>query len=280
MAADPWTSENYKTAARSTGKPFEVQVASIFKEHRWRPLLGTYYTDVTTDSVREVDVVASLWDHAPTKKNHSVEVRAYVSCRGFSNDERLVTYSLPGKASAYAIRPHFLYQYSACEKNYGTHAAELVVQRILGGQSPIASFDIYAPTPNGTLKPKGDARLRGGQEGPYSALESALKAAAFWYELYETTALHCIHVPIVVVPRAWMDIGLLEEGNCAEPQERTRGFALTYYPLYGRREHPQELMSIVTTVEDLPLVISELEGMYATFVRDIDNDYGVPGQSS
>jgi hypothetical protein len=58
-----WDAEQVRKAVEISGKPLEIQCASLFMKRGWNALLGSYFVDSASDKIRELDVLAS--NHLP-----------------------------------------------------------------------------------------------------------------------------------------------------------------------------------------------------------------------
>lgn len=277
MADEIWTPENIRKAAESTGKPFEVECARVLSKRQWLPVLGTYYTDLTTELPREIDVGATRQTSITNRQGklvHNVASEVFISCRGFSPDERIATYSLNSESIAYS-KPAFLCNFRGAPPDYGNAIATHLLTQVFAGQPPVLSFEVLEAK-QGTVRAKGDARTKGGKEGPYSALDSAIKASVFWHDLESTeTGMSGLYVPIVTFPNPWIDIPLLNEG-VGTPIERTLGYTTTLYPAYGRGAKPILITTLLACRSSLPALIERLDSLNMTFVCDAAKVQGYP----
>lgn len=266
-AADPWSAEKIVQAASSTGKSFEVQTAVEFFKRHWLPIIGTYYHDVTTEAAREVDVLAKRHgtiDAGDAEVRYSV--RAYVSCKAYPSECRPVLYSHAHDVtgvSYHPILPCNLGGFGRGKFNFDPWDALPFNPPFLHRQ--VTGFDVYEEQGNGTLKAIGDRQMKGGRDSLYPALDSAIKAAVYWYEVergYGTQAPEVVvHVPILVSKKDWIHISL-DNDTPAVISEPIPPFKTVLYPIKGRGSEPEAVTCMLCSSSSLPQMIGYLDSLY------------------
>ena len=277
-AADIWSKENILNAARSTGKPFEVEAANQFLTAGWLPYLGTYYHDVTRDMAREIDIVASKELRAD---GIHFRIRACASCRGFPPDHRPVAYYVSRKAHPTFIPPRLPCQAFRFTFGWKDKVWDLRPDGTFHEEQAITSLDVYKiNTKDGKeklpIRSTGDGSMEGNRDSIYSALDSAIKAAIYWQQAEYSAHVKqqdawggrssdappgrvLLYVPILVLSEDWIAIGV-DKGQPSSVSEVPLGHMTVLYPFKGA-EQPDAVTCIICSRQGLPQAINALGGL-------------------
>lgn len=274
-----------KDAARRSGRPLEVVCAQSFLEapaiaacsdsrEAWKVELSSYYQDGLSDKVRELDVLARRQRFVKVSDSGGFNclLEAFVSCKGFSEDEYPVSYSVRKKVELQPEHPPVLPYYLSRPNRpkTGQDAARMLLWFMCDMDSVrsqnlprTVGFDIIKPQQNQPAKdwkPTGDKPL-------FEGLDSALRGSLFWMKVGVPTfhssneGLLRVQVPVLVLSRPWQEISL-DGGNVGDPVDCNLGYTANLYPIAPSPAAPAPIMTIVIAREMLPQLQKALVNLY------------------
>ena len=273
-----WTPDSLKNAALSTGRTLEVRTAAAFPKSNWAVLLNTYYADIVTGSVRELDVTAQRGFQDRSSKEPSWNFQVHVSCRSFPTGCRPVMYVATQETDSLTTftEPRLLFDGARPLRNaehYGATLAFYLSRDLFGEMGPssrILAFDVYEEERAG-IKPKGDRKMKGDRDSLFPAMDSAIKSAAYWWQLdRKHPNSFSVYVPMLVLSEPWIQVQL-EAAAPKEFSEGNVGYMFMGYPFAGAAARPEWFMSLICTMDALPGVVKALLRISETFRYDVQN---------
>jgi hypothetical protein len=281
--SDEWSKDEIKRLVRESGRPLEFRIAQAFIENNWSVSHGSYFTDVTSGSVREIDLIASRMDEVgtiepyvegesedePGSPEQHCGMGIFVSCKGFREDQIPLMYSLgkpfpestlPGLMAqirkTFPVKPYIrLHGLRHLFNNLGLDSSRRIAVLELAQRKLINSprkYD-YSRLPDKDL---------------FEGLDSAFKAAIYWQGISHYCDVY-LRVPILVTSVPWLDIPL-DKGAIGEPTLATIGYKTVLYPFKGAKEGPELITSLICTESELPRVIGALNKVYDWFKDEVN----------
>jgi hypothetical protein len=248
MQIENWDREEIKRLAKMSGRPLEVRCAEIFIRAKWKVRLGTFYTDVASEKVRELDFLAERdfpfqSKNGPTTVYWNFRIRILGSCKGFAPDQGPATYSVSSYSQSIE-KPCFICYEDGFYGHFGTSFAEAMRRRSVENflnQSGLLSarqvigFDI--------LQCKEDQKkveyTRKTDRDLYEGLDCAIKAAVFWQREDRrlnnpvfgggNCAYITLNIPLLVSSLAFWDVAI-DQGSAGEPELKSSGFHVSLFP--------------------------------------------------
>lgn len=283
MPVADWDKNEIKKLAQASGKPLEVRCAEAFLKAGWHVSLGTFYSDVLSEKIRELDVLIEKSISFEAKDASKtlewiLTLRVLGSCKGFPADHGPATYSVLANSSA-VQKPHFLSYDCTCRG--GEFAAAMshacatrFLHKLAGSAShQIVGFDI--------LHRKEDSKarveyVRKTDRDLYEGLDSALKAAIYWFQedrrqKYNRMGGRQCHIvmniPLLVSSLPFWDVSI-EQGGVREPELKSSGFHVSLYPSLEKDRPPAPIMSIVWDAARLDDLTSGLDDLLTFFADE------------
>ena len=275
MSNATWDKKEIKKLALESGKPLEVQCAEAFLRERWKVRLGTFFTDFASEKIRELDFLAQR-DFPFKARNLNQDVidwnlrlRILGSCKGFRQKQSPATYSvfsnsltveapsficyecgLHGRTVADAMRQR-------TANNFLSRAGLLDTQQVVG-------FDILQREETAPRKGKNDSTLveysRVGDRDLYEGLDSAVKAALFWYREDrhqqrmriggDDRGNITLNIPLLISSFPFWNVSI-DKGAEGEPELKSSGFHVGLYPSGDEERPPEPVMTILWEVGKL-----------------------------
>lgn len=263
MAISDWDKNEIKKLALVSGKPLEVRCAEAFLKAGWQVSLGTFYNDIASERIRELDVLA-LKQYA-FKANDgyggltpwSLSLRVLGSCKGFAPEHGPVTYS--ASATSGSLPKPRLMSYDCCFSGHtfsGLMSHEAATKFLtfagLSTARQVVGFDIIHRKEDQRKPPQVDY-LRKTDRDLYEGLDSALKAAIFWHVEERRRGRHRIghryyqmvlNIPLLVTSMPFWDVSI-DGGIPGEPELLSSGYHVSLYPSGDKEAAPEPIMSIV-----------------------------------
>lgn len=289
MPNSSWNKDEIKKLALISGKPLEVQCASVFLKAGWQVQLGTYYHDVSSDKPRELDLLIHKnisFETAPANRSlpgenqHSFRLRVLCSCKGFPSDTKPATFSI-SSTSRSVLKPKIIYYsrgaYGARFFPESSHkwADAFLQYSSLSQARQIIGFDIFQLKEN----PKNSSQfdyIRKTDRDLYEGLDSAIKAAAYWDA--DDKILHepriagpgytAINIPLLITSTPFLDIAI-DDGQTSESELKHKGYFVGLYPFEGKERRPQSIMSLIWDVSKLDEFIQALNKLFDLFLDEI-----------
>lgn len=284
MAITEWDKAEIKKLAQASGKPLEVQCAEAFLKAGWRVSLGTFYTDIASEKIRELDALMekslafSLPDAQKTL-NWTLKIRVLASCKGFPQEHGPATYSVSTK-SGNVQKPSFMCYDTEwrgggfAETMSGQGATRLLHFAGLSDAQQVVGFDILRREDISQRRkdPKHSPQFeysRNGDRDLYEGLDSAIKAAAYWFQEdrrqrhQRMGARDCkivMNIPLLVTSLPFWDVSI-DKGTPDEPQLKNAGFHVSLYPPLENDRPPEAVMSILWEAAKLHELTHHLDGL-------------------
>jgi hypothetical protein len=276
MSNASWDKEEIRKLAAASGKPLEVRCAEVFLQEGWDVRLGTFYTDVASEKIRELDFLAERMIPIQTINqnqdgiDYTLRFRILGSCKGFPAGRGPVAYSV--FSSHTAVEKPCLICYE-CGLNGRSFALSMSLQsawvllqkaKLLNSQQ-IVGFDIFdreelAQRPKNPSQPPQVKYSRVGDRDLYEGLDTAIKAAIFWYRedrrlkrLQIGGANHCsitLNIPLLVCSLPFWSVSI-DGGKAGAPELRSSGFHVGLYPSGDSERPPEPITSIIWEIEKL-----------------------------
>lgn len=269
MPRVPWTAERIKSAAQRTGKPLETKVIQAFHQADWTVAPSTYYVDLVTEAVREVDVMAvKSKTFTIGAREGGCFLQAFISCKGVPDGHRAVTYVIPYDNLPYGFVGRALSSPTSESMDAAAKGwAEQLMSHTGQGQARLIGFDVYEATDK-EIVPRGDRSLKGGEGSLYPGMDSAIKAALYWRQLTlgMSGEFRCLILPILVLSKPWFEIPIRGD-NVGEPVEQETGHFTAYYPSDGNARHPEPITALVCSVSKLEGQIKRLDKVFIEFAK-------------
>lgn len=281
MSITNWDKGEIKKLAHASGKPLEVQCAEAFLKAGWNARLGSYYHDLFSDKIRELDVY--IQKQQPLSTNNlqcNVSIRILGSCKGFPPEHAPVTYSV-SQSRNLADKPVFMYDgrghSGPIRRDMGRQGAAHFLHRSgLKESKQVVGFDIFQRKEN-TKKPDEFEYIRKTDRDLYEGVDSAIKAAFYWSE-EDTKRFQkgvgpnerhtTLTIPLLVTSLPFWNI-TIDEGLPSEPEICHSGYFVGTFPFGKEDRRPQPVMSILWAVSKLGDLIQHLDSLFEAFVDDI-----------
>lgn len=274
--------ENVKDVASRSGRPLEVVAARSFLEvpgtmaeglskKPWTVDLGSYFED--GEKVRELDVLARRQHYIKDPGGFNCVLEAFVSCKGFQDDEHPVAYTVKQKLELEPKNPPLLLTTVGPSPARYTKLGVAAVQQIfsiLAVDFQEESFEAVRTVGFEVAKEpqegKKDWRALG-DRNVFEGLDSALRAALFWKRMqlppnHSTNEyLVRVQIPILVLQRPWYAISI-DDGTVGIPVKTSLGYTASLYPLGGGAMPVPMFMLLVAreSLPDLQRVLTSLFG--------------------
>src|SRR6185369_9284760 len=263
MSNATWDKNEIKKLARESGRPLEVQCAEAFLGEQWQVRLGTFYTDVASEKIRELDFLAER--NFPFKVGNlnqdvidwNFRLRVLGSCKGFRPEQSPTTYSVFSNSQTVETPSFICYECGI----HGRTVADAMRQRsasnflfragLLDTQQ-VVGFDILQREE--TLPKKGKNEppkieySRVGDRDLHEGLDSAVKAAIFWYredrrqQRMRIGGSNCgylaLNIPLLISSLPFWDVSIDNRAE-TDPELKSSGFHVGLYP-FGDEERPPE----------------------------------------
>jgi hypothetical protein len=266
---ETWDKTELKNLAFASGKPLEVRCAEQFYQKGWHVKLGSFYRDID-GKLRELDaLVEKNQEHNLNGHPCEITLRVLCSCKGFLPETRPVTYSVSENKNV-ALKPAFMYEgrtrLGAIMERMGEKTADLFIRRE-DLKDQLIGFDMFEKK---TVKGTEEYRRKGDRDYIYEGLDSAIKAAIFWFQrdkhTYQQLKLQNYHrgyvtlsVPLLVTQHPFFDF-TMDKGQPTDRVIRHSGYFVGYYPY--REEEPEKIMSLIWHVEKLTDLIKHLDFLF------------------
>ena len=278
MSVETWDKGEIKKLAFASGKPLEVQCAEGFLKAGWNARLGSFYHDVSSDKIRELDVYIRKERLISTPNLRcNASIRILGSCKGFPAEHTPVTYSV-SQSRNLALKPIFMYggrgRFGPIRPDMGERGAEFFLHRSRLSQSKqVVGFDIFNRKENGK-KPGEFEYARKTDRDLYDGLDSAIKAAIYWSgedtkryrkELGQNECYAIMTIPLLVTQLPFWDV-TIDEGKPSEPEIRYSGHFVGVFPFGEEDGRPQPILSILWAVSNLSDLIQTLDHVFEEFV--------------
>lgn len=282
MDHSSWDRDELKRLAETSGKPLEVEVASIF-DQVWRKgnpsfratiSLGSYFIDPATEKYRELDVLVDLPEDF---RNTDIEMRPYVlcSCKGFPIGVSPVTYSMAKNDGPDYSPPTFMCsQQSLLSKDpgFGTNLGNrFLIDNYLGKTRRFVGFDTIAVDTRSDKISSTPKLLRKGDRDLFlEGWDSAVKASLYWADLPSTKPAYArLLVPVLVLPKPWWDFPICD-GKVSKPDLCDLGYTTTLYPMGGNNVRPRLLTTLVVSVSKLSDLAESLKFLVCHFGEQVE----------
>jgi hypothetical protein len=128
MTTADWDKTEIKKLAAESGRPLEVECAEALLNAGWQVRLGTFFTDVASEKIRELDFLAqktatfAVKDVNQELMNWELTIRVLGSCKGFPPEYSPVTYSVFSNSQTVETPSFICYETGA----YGQGVANLM----------------------------------------------------------------------------------------------------------------------------------------------------------
>jgi hypothetical protein len=263
MSIEDWDKDEIKRLTLVSGKPLEVQCAEAFLKAGWEVRLGTFYNDVASERIRELDVLAERRELflANGLNRDVVEwrfcLRVLGSCKGFAPEHGPVIYSVLTKSRSVEIPSLMCYEtrprgqlFSELMKHKGAH--HFLHCTGLPSTQQVVGFDIFHRKEDQKKTPKVEYARKTDRD-LYEGLDSALKAAVFWYREEKRqgratfgTDKCCItvNIPLLISSLPFWQVSI-EGGTPGEPVLTSAGFHVSLYPDVDKEKPPVPIMSVL-----------------------------------
>jgi hypothetical protein len=284
MPIADWDKDQIKKLAQASGKPLEVQCAEAFLKAGWRVSLGTFYTDIASERIRELDALIEksftfVLPDASKTLNWTVTLRVLASCKGFPPDHGPATYSVSANSQT-VQQPSFMcyaaeFRGGAFADAMSKRGADILLHRAgLWTARQVVGFDILRCEDISLRRKdqKGPPQFeysRNGDRDLYEGLDSAIKAAAYWFQEdrrlrnQRVSARDCrivMNVPLLVTSQPFWDVSI-ENGTTDEPILKSSGFHVSLYPPLEKDRQPEIVMSVLWQASKLDELTKHLDGV-------------------
>jgi len=276
-----------KEASRRSGKPLEVVCGRSFlqspsipykhdaKREEWKVYLNSYYHDGISDKMRELDVLARRQRFVPIGDGgagFNSMLETFVSCKGFGQDEHLLTFSVRRIVDVNPEDPPIIpVQFSRPKSasTIGRNAVDILLYSMCGMNSEktydvrrTVGFDLVKDPEEAGKEwvPKGDRTF-------FDGLDSGLRASFFWRSIQlpkfnsMNEGLLRVQVSVMVFLRPWSEIAI-DNGQLADPVKRDLSFTANLYPEKGATDPPASLFTLLISRERLPDLQKALADLY------------------
>ena len=275
MSVESWDRDEIKKLALASGKPLEVECAVAFLKAKWNVRLGTYYNDILSEKVRELDVYIERREEIKVgAKRCTLRLRILGSCKGFPLDQGPATYSISAESGS-LHKPSFPCFSIAASSISEQSATAFLHHAGLSAARQVIGFDILRR--DNTKRQPQPEYSRIGDRDLYDGLDSALKAAVFFYHddrnRYEFPYSQVpgyvgLNIPLLVTSRPFWDVSV-EGGILGEPEIRYCAHHVGLYPFAGREKRFEPIMSILWHAAKIGELTSVLDYLFAMLVDEI-----------
>lgn len=288
MAIENWDKAEVKRLAQVSGKPLEVQCAEAFLKTRWNVHLGTFYTDVASEKIRELDFLAERdFSFSAKNVNHDViqwrlKLRILGSCKGFAAEQMPATYSIAAHSRSIE-RPHFIcYECGIHGRTVADSMKKRTAENFLrnkgvSSEQQIIGFDIFQRKED-QRKPPQVEYVRKTDRDLYEGLDSAIKAAIFWFK--EDRRLDrlrigggdqgyiALNIPLLISSLPFWSISI-DQGIVGEPELKNSGFHVGLYPSEDKEKPSHPIMSILWSITAIDELTDHLGRLINFFVDEV-----------
>jgi hypothetical protein len=281
-----WDKNELKKLALKSGRPLEIQCAEAFLKARWQVRLGTFYNDIASEKIRELDVLAEKKEsfQITGSNRDAVEmtlcVRILGSCKGFAPEHGPAIYSVFANSPSVQKPRVMCYETELRGKNFADSMRQQCAKNFLHSVSlstaqQIVGFDIIQCRED-QRKPPQVEYLRKTDRDLYEGLDSALKAALFWYQedkrqgknRYGGNSCYvAVNIPLLVTSLPFWNVSI-EGGNPGEPELKSSGFHVSLYPSGDKEKPPQSIMSILWEAAKLEELTRHLDQLFEFIVDE------------
>lgn len=289
MSTDSWSKNEIKKLAVASGKPLEVQCAEAFLRAGWGVRLGTYFHDVSSEKVRELDVLIEntkqFEGHASNRDviQWKVCLRILGSCKGFPSECEPATYSMSASSNT-VHRPCFMY-YSrgpfgvGATPSMGHHSASRVLNHANLTARQVVGFDIFERELRGKRKDEKSPALfeykRKTDKDLFEGLDSAIKAAVYWDQQDRNqwggnniAGYAALHIPLLVSAHPFWDV-LIDGGLANEPEVKHHGYHVGLYPFSEIERRAKPITSIIWSAPKLDELTTLMGDLFEYFVDEV-----------
>lgn len=168
--SDNWDVEQIRRLVRESGRPMEIRCGNLFAEKQWTVSHGSYFHDVTTGNVREVDLIAGRLQRVGPENEEGLESKwcsmgVFISCKGFREDQVPIMYSVGGSFPT-ILKPRLKYDYTRITDKDLFEGVDSALKAAIFWQTISSSSDVYLRVPVlVTSKPWFDVPLDKGEVG-------------------------------------------------------------------------------------------------------------------
>lgn len=281
MSVDTWDKNEIKKLASISGKPLEVECADKFAQAGWQVTLGTYYQDVASEKVRELDVLIQKTQEIVVGDfKYDVSIRVLGSCKGFPAGYGPITYSvLQNSRSVHG--PIFMYR---SRRSFGditpqmawNSAAHFLQNAKLNNSKQVVGFDIYCREEN--KRSSAFEYSRKTDRDLYEGLDSAIKAAVYWDAVdantYHRDRVHSqkrghatLNIPLLITSLPFWNVAM-DQGKSGEPELTYSGYHVGLYPFADEEHNPKPVMSLLWAASKLQDLTHSLNVLHEELVDE------------
>jgi len=285
---EKWDKDQIKRLAQVSGRPLEVECAEAFLKAKWHVRLGTYYTDIASEKIRELDFLAERdFRFNTVAQNHAaiiwkVRLRILGSCKGFAAEQGPATYSVAAQSQAIE-KPHFnCYECGIHGRNIANSMSRKSAETFLritelSSARQVIGFDIIHRKEDQKNPPQVEY-LRKTDRDLYEGLDCAIKAAAFWYQEDKRQnrrtiggddhAYITLNIPLLVSSRPFWDVSI-DQGTAGDPELKSYGFHVSLYPSGDSEKPPEPIMSILCEAGKMEELTRHLNNLFDYFIKEV-----------